>query len=60
LHEQISYILSGTFEYEEAGETYILKAGDTYYVEPEVPHGATALEDGVILDIFTPQREDFL
>ena len=27
---------------------------------PNELHGATALEDAVILDIFTPQREDFL
>lgn len=60
-HEQISYILSGSFEYEENGVKHLLKAGDSYYVEPEVPHGAVALEeDSVILDIFTPQREDFL
>lgn len=60
-HEQISYILSGSFEYEESGMKYLLKAGDSYYVESEVPHGAVALEENsVILDIFTPQREDFL
>lgn len=59
-HEQVSYILSGVFEYEAAGEKYILHKGDSYYVEPDVLHGAVALEAGVILDIFTPQREDFL
>ncbi len=59
-HEQVSYILSGSFRYTMEGETYELKKGDTYYVPPEVLHGAVALEDAVILDIFTPQREDFL
>lgn len=59
-HEQVSYIVSGSFEYEYKGEKYQLKAGDSYYVEPDAPHGAVALEDSVILDIFTPQREDFL
>lgn len=59
-HEQMSYILSGAFQYEADGQTYYLKQGDSYYVAPEVLHGATALEDSVILDIFTPQREDFL
>lgn len=59
-HEQISYILSGSFEYVEDGVTYQLRRGDSYYVAPEVAHGATALEESVILDIFTPQREDFL
>ena len=27
---------------------------------PDLLHGAVALEEGVILDIFTPQRTDFL
>ncbi len=58
-HEQISYIISGSFEFELHGEKTILVAGDSYYVEPEASHGAVALEDSVILDIFTPQREDF-
>ena len=59
-HEQVSYIVSGSFEYVADGIKYTLKAGDSYYVAPNVPHGATALEDAVILYIFTPQREDFL
>ena len=59
-HEQVSYVLSGTFRYTMEGETYELKKGDTYYVPPEALHGAEALEDSVILDVFTPQREDFL
>ena len=59
-HAQVSYILSGSFQYEVEGKTYNLHKGDSYYVAPNELHGATALEDAVILDIFTPQREDFL
>ena len=60
VHEQVSYIVSGSFEYTADGVVYQLKAGDSYYVPKTVLHGAVALEDSVILDIFTPQREDFL
>lgn len=59
-HEQIGYVVKGSFEYTSEGKTTILHAGDTYYVEPDVVHGVVALEDGILLDIFTPQREDFL
>lgn len=59
-HEQVSYILAGKFRYTMDGQTYILEKGDTYYVPPEAFHGAEALEDSIILDIFTPQREDFV
>lgn len=59
-HEQISYVVSGSFEFELEGKKEIIRAGDSYYVKPDAMHGVVALEDSVILDVFTPQREDFL
>jgi len=60
VHEQISYILKGSFELNIDGKKEIVKTGDTYYIEPNSLHGVLALEDAIILDVFTPQREDFL
>jgi quercetin dioxygenase-like cupin family protein len=60
MHEQASYILKGSFQIDIEGKKEILKAGDTFYVKPDLLHGVLALEDSVILDVFTPQREDFL
>jgi quercetin dioxygenase-like cupin family protein len=59
-HEQVSYILKGSFEVEIDGEKEILTVGDSFYAGPEVPHGVLALEEAVIMDVFTPQREEFL
>lgn len=59
-HEQISYIVKGSFEVRVGEETRILKAGDSFYAGYNVPHGVKALEDSVILDVFNPFREDFL
>ena len=59
-HEQISYIHKGSFEFELDGKKEIVLASDTVYVPPDVPHGVVALEESVIVDIFSPQREDFL
>ena len=59
-HEQISYVAEGRFEFTMNGETTVIEKGDSYYVAPNVPHGVTALTAGVLIDIFTPQREDFL
>ncbi len=59
-HEQIGYIISGKLEYIEEGVSTILETGDTYYVAPNVVHGVVALEETMLLDIFTPEREDFL
>lgn len=59
-HEQITYVLSGAFEFDIAGEKKVLRAGDCTFKQPDVVHGGVCLEAGVLLDIFTPCREDFL
>lgn len=60
-HEQIGYLISGSLLYQEEGqEDKVLVAGDTYYVEPDVVHGVVALEETMLLDIFTPMRKDFV
>ena len=60
-HEQIGYVVKGAFEVEQEGqEKRIVRTGDTYYMAPNVAHGVVALEDSVLLDIFTPMREDFI
>lgn len=58
-HEQLSYILKGSFEIVLAGKKQVLKKGDSFYAAKDVEHGVKALEDAMILDIFTPPREDF-
>ncbi|WP_019990631.1 cupin domain-containing protein [Rudanella lutea] len=59
-HTQISYVERGRFEIEIDGTKRELKAGDAYYIPPYVMHGALCLEAGVLVDVFTPMREDFL
>jgi quercetin dioxygenase-like cupin family protein len=60
-HEQISYIVKGSFEVTVGEDKQVLKAGDNFYAAKNVNHGVVALEDdSVILDVFTPIREDFL
>lgn len=59
-HEQLTYILEGKFEFTINNNKHICKAGDTLYKEPNVMHGCVCLEKGKLIDIFTPQREDFL
>lgn len=60
VHEQVGYVLQGRFELTLGDEKTIMETGDTYYVPSNVMHGVVALEYGVLLDVFTPQRQDFL
>ena len=38
----------------------LLVAGDCFYAGSDVLHGVRALEDGALIDVFTPVRKDFL
>ncbi|CAH8234688.1 cupin domain-containing protein [Vibrio aestuarianus] len=59
-HEQLTYVLSGEFEFTIGEETKIVKAGDTMYKKPDIMHGCRCLEAGILIDNFTPMRKDFL
>ena len=59
-HTQCSYVLSGEFSYTVDGESVVLRPGDSIVVPSGLVHGTTCIKAGVLLDIFTPEREDFL
>ena len=58
-HVQMSSVESGVFEVEIDGVKKVLKAGDVFYVSSNLIHGAICLEAGVLIDVFSPMREDF-
>lgn len=59
VHSQVAYVESGVFDVTINGVTKRQKAGDSYFVEPNVLHGAVCIEAGVLLDMFSPIRADF-
>lgn len=59
-HAQATYVASGKFEVTIGDEKKSLEAGDGFYIPPNVPHGAVCLESGILIDVFSPMREDFL
>jgi len=60
INEQINYVQKGSFEITVDGVTKVVKENDSMYIKPNVVHGCVALEDGILLNVFTPQRDDFL
>jgi len=60
-HEQVGYVVSGTIDLIMDGQAPArLTAGSSYYVPPNVRHGIVTHEPTVLIDCFTPIREDFL
>ncbi|WP_272536351.1 MULTISPECIES: cupin domain-containing protein [unclassified Providencia] len=59
-HEQMSYIISGSFNYRVGLIENRVNSGDVIYIPSNEKHQCECLESGEILDIFVPMRKDFL
>jgi quercetin dioxygenase-like cupin family protein len=60
-HEQMTIVERGKVRFFVEGRERIASAGDVLHFPPKCWHGATMMDEEVVLiDIFTPLREDFL
>ncbi len=59
-HSQVTYVASGEFKMTIGDDIRTIKAGDSYYIPPDVMHGCVCLKPGILIDVFSPAREDFL
>ena len=59
-HDQVVYVVRGHLKVTCQGKTFEIRSGDSFVVRGGVEHGASALEDSVVVDIFTPCREDYI
>ena len=59
-HSQVSYVAEGVFDVTVDSVTQRLSAGASFIVAPHLVHGVVAVEKGLLIDAFTPRREDFL
>ena len=60
-HEQITLVEQGPVEFFIDGQSRIVNTGDVLHFPSNIRHGATMLDREVVLiDIFSPIREDFL
>jgi quercetin dioxygenase-like cupin family protein len=59
-HEQIVYVVNGHLRITCQGRTVDIRTGDTFVVRGGVEHRASAMEDSLVIDVFTPCREDYI
>ncbi|MDO5658704.1 MAG: cupin domain-containing protein [Paracoccus sp. (in: a-proteobacteria)] len=59
-HVQSTYVQSGRFRFEICGRRFEVGPGDAFIIPSGATHGCECLEEGVLIDSFTPRRDDFL
>jgi quercetin dioxygenase-like cupin family protein len=59
-HDQIVYVVHGHLRIQCQGTIFDMRTGDTFVVRGGVEHDASAIQDSLVVDIFTPCREDYI
>ncbi len=59
-HEQITHVISGRLRLLVAGVAHDLGAGQSISILGDTPHAVEVLEDTLVIDTFSPPREDLL
>ena len=59
-HEQIGYLVSGELQFIIEGRKHHTQPGDSWCVPGDVAHGVEVLEDSVVVEVFSPVRQEYL
>jgi quercetin dioxygenase-like cupin family protein len=59
-HEQIGILISGRCRFTVDGKSIDAAAGDSWCIAGGVEHSVNVQEDSVVVEVFSPVREDYL
>ncbi len=59
-NEQAGYVISGKIHIQFETFDEVLEGGDSYVISENVEHSLKVIEEGEVIDVFTPPREDYL
>ena len=59
-HEQLSHMISGEMEFRLGDEVHVLYPGDSLLIPSDLRHGVLARQKTVVIDAFSPPREEFV
>ena len=59
-YEQIGYMISGKMQFIIGDGSFLTQPGDSWCIPDNVPHQVEVLEDSIVVEVFSPPREDYL
>lgn len=59
-HEQTGFLISGKLLFTVDNKEREIEAGDSWCIHGDTEHSVVALEDSVVLEVFSPVRTDYL
>jgi quercetin dioxygenase-like cupin family protein len=52
------HVVEGKFEFTINGKKHLCVKGSTFHIPSNVPHSGKAITSCVIMDVFSPKRDD--
>jgi len=59
-NEQVSMIKQGALKFVMDGKEHVVRTGELLRIAPDIVHSAEAMEDCVMIEIFSPRRQDWI
>ena len=59
IHEQITLVVEGELEMSIGDDTFTLTTGTAHVIAPGIVHSAIAKKDCIVIDVFSPTRDDY-
>ena len=59
-HEQTGYMVSGRMNFTMGDEQFVAEPGTSWNIPGNLEHSVEVLEDSVVVEVFSPVREDYL
>jgi quercetin dioxygenase-like cupin family protein len=59
-HDQMVYVIRGRLRFYCGKDEFEAAPGDSFVLKGGIEHSARALEEAIVLDVFTPYREDYV
>ena len=59
-HEQIVMMVKGKLRLVVGSTEIVMESDDIVVIPPHTPHEAHAIENTIVIDVFSPPREDFI
>jgi unsaturated pyranuronate lyase len=59
-NEQVTCVLSGALKFAFDGQEIVARGGDVVQIPSWLPHEVHVLEDALVIDVFSPIRQDWI
>lgn len=59
-NEQVANVITGRLRFLVGDDDVVVGAGESIAIPAHVPHEVVALTDALVIDVFSPRREDWI